>query len=126
VFNYYGFKSNETTQSVSEEGQAIEQQPVLSVLLERHSAIITTSALYTSHLHGIDEVDEDGIVPSEGGNGPPQLVQHGVPIANWDRLTGEETRRVVRDGGVLKRGIRYSLTCRDIEKVTNVKAFGRH
>ena len=40
-------------------------------------------------------------------------------------LTGPEVRKVMKEGGVLKRGIRYSLTCRDVERVSGVKSFIR-
>lgn len=51
------------------------------------------------------------------------LADLGVPIANWDRVTGADAIRVMSEGGVLKRALRFSLTCRDVEKVAQLKAF---
>lgn len=51
------------------------------------------------------------------------LTDLGVPIANADRLTGADVVRVMSEGGVLKRATRYSLTCRDVAKVAQLKAF---
>jgi alkylated DNA repair protein alkB homolog 6 len=56
---------------------------------------------------------------------PPIITDLGVKIANWQMLTGNEVRRVMEQGGVLKRDVRYSLTCRDVERVSNVKSFIR-
>ncbi|KAI0742945.1 hypothetical protein C8Q80DRAFT_1273523 [Daedaleopsis nitida] len=91
-------------------GRPIDPTPVLSLLLEPRSLVITTAALYTSHLHGIDEVTEDSFAP--GGRSP------GEKIANAGLLHGQAERTAVGDGGTLERGLRYSLTCRDVEKVT--------
>jgi alkylated DNA repair protein alkB homolog 6 len=126
VFHYYDYMNAavRTQPSIPEEGRAVNPTPVLSILLEPRSVIITRSALYTSHLHGIQEVEEDVILPGQDGKGP-QLANVGVPIANRTMLTGEEERRVAREGGVLKRGIRYSLTCRDVTRVANAKSMGR-
>jgi alkylated DNA repair protein alkB homolog 6 len=126
VFSYYDYEAaTGTEQPLPEEGRAVNATPILSVLLERRSAIITTSSLYTSHLHGIQELEEDVIVLGEDGK-TPHLANVGIPIANWSMLAGEEERRVAREGGVLKRGTRYSLTCRDVAKVVNAKSIGRH
>lgn len=76
--------------------------------------MITTGSLYTSHLHGIDDLTED-VIPSSGHK-----------IANKDLLGGSEAREAVLNGGVLERKIRYSLTCRDVERVaTRIPLLGR-
>lgn len=125
MFHYYDYlNTTGTVPSIPEEGRAVNPTPVLSILLEPRSAIITRSSLYTSHLHGIQELEEDVVVLGEDGKGP-HLANVGVPIANWTMLTGEEGRRVAQEGGVLKRGVRYSLTCRDVTKVGNAKSVGR-
>jgi hypothetical protein len=66
---------------------------------------------------------EDG-VSREDSQGPPTLSDINVRIDNWEMVTGEEFRKVMDEGGVLKRGPRHSLTCRDVERVTRVKSFG--
>ncbi|KAJ7271121.1 hypothetical protein C8J57DRAFT_298247 [Mycena rebaudengoi] len=124
VFHYYKYKQetvNDSTASKTE-GRSIDSTPVLSVLLEPRSVVITEHSLYSAHLHGISEITEDSIVAGDAGT-PPTLADLGVPIANWDKVTGEEAIRVMSKGGVLKRATRYSLTCRDVEKVAQLKAF---
>jgi alkylated DNA repair protein alkB family protein 6 len=125
VFHYYSYKSEGSENRSSDGGRVVNPNPALSVLLEPRSVIITTSLLYTSHLHGIQELDEDTIVPAENG-GMPLVGGLNVPIANWNMLTGENERYVVQHGGILRRGTRYSLTCRDVEKVASGKTFLRH
>ncbi|KIM82017.1 hypothetical protein PILCRDRAFT_820910 [Piloderma croceum F 1598] len=132
VFHYYNYKSedalatSESSNQSSEAGRVVNPVPILSVLLEPRSVIITTSSLYTSHLHGIQELHEDIIVPTSAEDGQIPLVAGlDVPIANWHMLTGENERRIVQDGGTLRRGTRYSLTCRDVEKVAGGTTFLR-
>lgn len=48
-----------------------------------------------------------------------------MEIANWQLLTGEEVKAVMNEGGVLQRGVRYSLTCRDVERVSSARSFVR-
>jgi alkylated DNA repair protein alkB family protein 6 len=132
VFHYYNYKSedplaaSESTNQSSDTGRVVNPVPILSVLLEPRSVIITTSSLYTSHLHGIQELHEDVIAPTSAADTRiPLVVGLDVPIANWQMLTGENERRIVRDGGTLRRGTRYSLTCRDVEKVAGGTTFLR-
>lgn len=94
---------------VSSAGKPIDPTPILSLLLEPRSLVITTSSLYTAHLHGIDELLEDKFV--EDGR-PPQ-----ERIANFDMLREGAEKAAVASGGILERGMRFSLTCRDVEKV---------
>lgn len=78
-----------------------------------------------SSLRGrIQEISEDR-VSAESSTSPPIITDLGVKVANWQMLTGEEVRRVMEQGGILKRGVRYSLTCRDVERVSNVKSLIR-
>ncbi|KAH9914054.1 uncharacterized protein BXZ73DRAFT_55170 [Epithele typhae] len=118
VFNYYQYKPDDPpapsdTPSAPEAqrtGRAIDPKPVLRLLLEPRSLVITTSSMYADHLHGIDElyVDKfeiDGTTPEKR-------------IANFDALKDPAARAAVEAGGILERGLRYSLTCRDVEKVT--------
>ena len=93
-------------------GRPIDPTPILSLLLEPRSLVITTSSLYESHLHGIEELYEDKF--HIDGTTPQQR------IANFDALTDPAARAAVEAGGILERGLRYSLTCRDVERVTAV------
>jgi len=72
----------------------------------------------------IQEIEEDHVTPGNEGS-PPLLADLGVKIDNWEMLTGTEGKRIVQEGGVLRRGTRYSLTCRDVKRVTNGKSLGR-
>ncbi|KAI0772343.1 hypothetical protein BD413DRAFT_612513 [Trametes elegans] len=90
-------------------GRAIDPTPVLSLVLEPRSLVITTASLYTAHLHGIDAVLEDNF----GGDGRPPEER----IANFGLLRGQAERDAVVNGLKLERGMRFSLTCRDVEKV---------
>lgn len=105
-------------------GRVVDNAPVLSVLLEPRSVIITTSSLYTSHLHGIQETAEDILVSSTVSQ-VPLVAGLGVPIANWDLIATDSYRKIGAEDIVLRRGIRYSLTCRDVERVAGGKTFLR-
>ncbi|KAF4588768.1 hypothetical protein EYR40_010322 [Pleurotus pulmonarius] len=115
VFNYYEYMNDEEAQSVPQ-GKTINHTPVLTLLLEPRSVVITRSQLYTTHLHGINDLDIDEIRP-KGDLSPPTVSPFDSPIANWTRLTNPEIKRAVELGGSLKRRTRYSLTCRDVERV---------
>ena len=126
MFHYYDYKSDDAlaANQSSDTGRVVNPTPVLSVLLEPRSVIITTASLYTSHLHGIQELNEDIIVPA--GEGQMPLVGGlNVPVANWHMLTGEKERNLMQNGGTLRRETRYSLTCRDVERVAMGKTFLR-
>jgi len=101
----------------------IDSTPVHSVFLEPRSLIITTASLYTSHLHGIQEIQEDAFISVKNGESP-RLAELGVPLTNWQLVMEDHVRAVFERGGILQRGVRYSLTCRDVERVANSKAFG--
>ncbi|KAI0292982.1 hypothetical protein B0F90DRAFT_1644327 [Multifurca ochricompacta] len=79
---------------------AHEREPILSLLLEPRSLVITTREQYTARAHGIDVVMEDRIRDFE--------------LANAAMLSSGD------DGDVLQRRTRYSLTCRDVARVMNV------
>ncbi|KAK7014233.1 putative alpha-ketoglutarate-dependent dioxygenase ABH6 [Favolaschia claudopus] len=120
TFHYYQY----SPQSDGEVGgRSIDPTPIMTTLLEPRSVVITKDALYSSHLHAIREIEEDTITAGGDPKVPPVLSDLGVPIANWDRVTGTDALRVMSEGGVLKRTARYSLTCRDVEKVAQLKAF---
>ncbi|KZT68014.1 hypothetical protein DAEQUDRAFT_728280 [Daedalea quercina L-15889] len=123
LFHYYRYKpSPAMTDSPAEaaisptdsEGRAIDSDPVLSVLLEPRSLVITRSSLYQTHLHGIDGAHAD-ILPSPTDNNTASSVR----IANTELLTNAATMEVVVNGGTLERGPRYSLTCRDVARVAS-------
>lgn len=108
-----------TSSDTSTSGRGIDPKPVVTVLLEPRSMVITSSSLYTSHLHGIQDLEEDILLPMDDDSGP-RVAGLDVPIANWGMLAGS---RGAGSGCTLKRGTRYSLTCRDVEKVAGGKAF---
>ncbi|KAI0673182.1 hypothetical protein C8Q78DRAFT_970439 [Trametes maxima] len=95
--------------NVSGSGRPMDPNPVLSLLLESRSLVITTSSLYTSHLHGIDELQVDSF--ASDGRAPQER------IANFGMLRGSSEKDAIVSGGTLERGMRFSLTCRDVEKV---------
>ena len=119
VFNYYRYKPDASLmpgvqisapdEPISSTGRPIDPTPILSLLLEPRSLVITTSSLYSSHLHGIDGLVEDKFEE----DGRPARER----IANYDLLRGKAERQAVANGSMLERGLRYSLTCRDVEKV---------
>ncbi|KAK7055520.1 putative alpha-ketoglutarate-dependent dioxygenase ABH6 [Favolaschia claudopus] len=122
TFHYYQY-TPQSDGEVGVGGRSIDPTPIMTTLLEPRSVVITKDALYSSHLHAIREIEEDAITASGDPKVPPVLSDLGVPIANWDRVTGTDALRVMSEGGVLKRTARYSLTCRDVEKVAQLKAF---
>ncbi|KAG8814573.1 hypothetical protein FRC17_001070, partial [Serendipita sp. 399] len=135
IFHYLRYKPETETEgstSVTEKaegmgkdgnhGRVIDQQPVLSLLLEPRSVIITTGTLYKEHLHFIDEITEDWIEvediggASEVGNPPnsnklleetdSDKLQKRVRIDNWDLLSEETKEAVVASEGRLARSTR--------------------
>lgn len=122
MFHYYRYKSrggtvdsDKNSDDAQGDGRPIDPIPVLSVLLERRSLVITTTTFYRSYLHGIDAVTEDRFSPSIA-DGDKQSTP---TVANVDLLSDSTERAAVLNGGVLERDIRYSLTCRDVEKVAS-------
>ncbi|EIW76638.1 hypothetical protein CONPUDRAFT_129924 [Coniophora puteana RWD-64-598 SS2] len=141
VFHYYSYRNDgvdhgalnassspSTRAHDASRGRSVNDVPVLSVFLEPRSAIITTDALYTAHLHGIDDVHRDTFVgagrlrlPRSEGDFKGDIDE--VQIANWRAVKDGESARVLEGGGELERGTRYSLTCRDVPKVAAGDAF---
>ncbi|THU85515.1 hypothetical protein K435DRAFT_831090 [Dendrothele bispora CBS 962.96] len=122
VFHYYQYKTADDNleTSVNANGRIIDTIPALSVLLEPRSVVITTGDFYKSYLHGIQEITEDNFIGGDGVSAP-MIAGLNVEIANWKTLAGSEAKKVVLDGGALERRVRYSLTCRDVENVANLK-----
>ena len=108
---------------VSLSGRGINSKPVVTVFLEPRSIIITSSSLYTSHLHGIQDLQQDILQPADDGY--PKVADLDVPIANWGMLTSSNEMLTGSKGSTLKRGTRYSLTWRDVKRVASVQAFIR-
>ncbi|KAF9074374.1 hypothetical protein BDP27DRAFT_1258892 [Rhodocollybia butyracea] len=119
AFHYYRY-TTENQDVLDATARIIVPTPVLSVLLEPRSVIITSGSMYTSHLHGIQEQKVDHITAGDGETGcPPKFTDLDVVVANWRLLTGTQVKSAMFKGGALERGVRYSLTCRDVEKVAS-------
>ncbi|KAI0697800.1 hypothetical protein BC835DRAFT_1405596 [Cytidiella melzeri] len=121
VFHYYRYipadiaRSNEVEPEEGGKGRSIDNTPVMSVLLEPRSLVITTQDLYTAHLHGIDDVEVDVFpAPASGLQVPPAFR-----MANIDLISDAGMKAAVTNGGTLERRVRYSLTCRDVERVVS-------
>ncbi|KAI0791046.1 hypothetical protein C8Q75DRAFT_759099 [Abortiporus biennis] len=135
VFHYYQYHPDQQTNTSSPSpsssevsptlGKSIDKTPIFSLLLEPRSLVITTSSLYTTHLHGIDDLEED-VFLSPGDHTGDDLSTQAIRIANVNLLAGQKEREILRDGGVLKREVRYSLTCRDVERVATKLPFLKH
>lgn len=121
MFHYYQYKSDEGRPAESDEttsgGRMIDPRTVLSLLLEPRSLVITTASLYKDHLHGIDAIAADVFQPTNDCSSTDTISDEGpVRISNWSLLGDEKIKEVVKSGGVLRRGTRISLTCRDVER----------
>jgi len=79
---------------------ALDPIPAWRILQEPRSLLITTDALYTDFLHGIEDVAEDVDLGPE-------------TVANWDLLRSSEAFAAGRNA----RELRTSLTYRDVLKV---------
>jgi alkylated DNA repair protein alkB family protein 6 len=86
--------------------------------------IITSGRLYEEYLHWIEEVERDEIC-AVSEDKEEEDWKRKVKIANWEDIRGEKERAVLEKGGVLERGTRVSLTCRDVEKVKKTLLIGR-
>ena len=86
------------------------REPKLSLFLEPRSLIITAQDQYTEYAHGIDAVSEDRVARGD------------LDLANAGMLSngGSSEGSLLAEAGVLSRGTRYSLTCRDVARVMNV------
>lgn len=128
------------------EGRTIAKVPLARVYLAPRSLLVMSSALYTTHLHGISEITEDIITSLPATNGttagpvpthpegqtPDDTTASGggrgrtaVPVANLG-LLASEIQRTVRDTGsyVSPRGTRVSLTFRRVGRVMKGGALG--
>ncbi|KAH7872486.1 hypothetical protein F5879DRAFT_801191 [Lentinula edodes] len=127
AFHYYKYMTGSQGQNATEPrsedvARIIDPTPVMSVLLEPRSVVITSGSLYTSHLHG---QIVDHFTAGFDDLHPPKFADFDVTVANWRLLGGRDAKDAVINGGHLERGIRYSLTCRDVEKVANSALLGR-
>lgn len=122
--HYYRYASTEDAAKISSEseqpkapsaGRTIDPEPVLSLLLEPRSLVITMSSLYEEHLHGIEAISEDVLLATEKGEAEHHVK--GFRVGNWKLLKRDIEQQVATFGGVLKRDTRVSLTCRDVEQV---------
>lgn len=102
----------DVTEKKSESGDAAQVVKKWRVLQEPLSLLLTTGNAYTDTLHGIAEVKEDIDLTSE-------------TVANWNLLG--DTSQIEANGGRNERTIRYSLTFRDVLKVSSIPStiFGR-
>jgi alkylated DNA repair protein alkB family protein 6 len=94
------------------------REPVLSLLLEPRSLVITAQEQYTAHAHGIDSVTGDRFGEFVWANA--EMVGRGPGGSE-----GAGSPSLSTEGRVLLRGTRYSLTFRDVARVMNVSAGGR-
>lgn len=99
----------------------MEPTPLLTLILEPRSVVVTTGDLYAMHLHGIDEVDADAFI----GDGFLLLPDgsHSA-IVNRHMIQDKSIAQVVESGGTIERATRYSLTCRDVERVAGGRIVG--
>lgn len=98
------------------DGDGVGRRRRWRVLQERRSLLVTMGECYEGCLHGIEgvEVDEGlGALGPEGGG-----------VLNWEFLREETRGKVEREGGSLRRGVRVSLTCRDVVRVRRVRGLG--
>jgi alkylated DNA repair protein alkB family protein 6 len=93
------------------------REPVLSLLLEPRSLVITTEEQYTARAHGIDSVTQDRVGEFVWANA--DMVGSGLGGRGEGATSGPPT-----EGEVLPRGTRYSLTFRDVARVMNVSVGG--
>lgn len=133
VFHYYRYKDTHTdvadpsegdtpAENTGSRGKAIDKTPVMSLLLEPRSLVITTQDFYTSHLHGIDDVETDMFSVPSGDH----TTSTAGTVANIDLISDPSLKAVAKSGGELARHARYSLTCRDVQRVVSGGvAFGR-
>lgn len=80
---------------------------VTRILQEPGSLLVTAHQAYTSFLHGISAIEEDIDL------GP-------ATVANWDLLSAGAREKIVASGDKNKRGVRTSLTYRDVLKVKKI------
>ena len=104
----------EKSQGDDEGGAEQVRKPKWRILQEPGSLLVTMGELYGETLHGIAEVEVDEQLGPEG-------------IANWELV--EDKEAYTDDVGRKRRGMRVSLTYRDVRKVAKLggalKMFGK-
>jgi alkylated DNA repair protein alkB homolog 6 len=90
--------------------------PLLSLLLEPRSLVITAHEQYTARAHGINSLVEDRVRALE--------IANAGMLGNGGSWSGALHTGAGGDGDLevvlLRRQTRYSLTCRDVARVMNV------
>ncbi|KAF9054139.1 hypothetical protein BJ165DRAFT_1337285 [Panaeolus papilionaceus] len=112
VFHYYQYKERDEGES-NGTGRSVDKSAVMSLLLEPRSLVISSGEMYTTHLHGIDSLEED-IVTVDLSNNPSA-----VSLSNFNQLADQELKMSIERMEPLKRSVRYSLTCRDVARVSS-------
>jgi alkylated DNA repair protein alkB family protein 6 len=87
----------------AKEDGALNPEPVWRILQEPRSLLITTEGLYSDYLHGIDDIEKDINLSPE-------------TVVNWELLGRPGEIR----GGEIRRGLRTSLTYRDVLKISRL------
>jgi len=79
----------------------------------------STRHVPTLLLNSIQGVQED-VISSEG---PEETSPEYIPvrIANLELLQDEGIKSTIERGEILRRSVRYSLTCRDVGRVANLR-----
>lgn len=95
----------------AEGGESNEARaPKWRIFQEPRSLLVTTGSMYTDYMHGIAEREVDeGIGPCD--------KQTGTGVVNWDLLRNQKGFQKDLVDGRHERGIRVSLTYRDVLKV---------
>lgn len=118
--------SNREQEVKTKSGRVIDiANPVLTMLLEPRSLVITTGELYTSHLHGIEPlaIDDFSYISSTSPKPTDSNPENGRRIANLLMMADGRLREVVQEGRTIERQTRVSLTCRDVERVFGMSHF---
>jgi alkylated DNA repair protein alkB homolog 6 len=136
VFNYHRYSEEQDTSpelslagARASSGRSVDPRPLLSLLLEPRSLVITAKELYTQHLHGIEPLEQDVLAPHnshlEDSSGcDDRHDQHAIQVANWRMLRCDKEMLAACNGGVLERKTWISLTCREVENVLGGKGLG--
>ncbi|KAG2130350.1 hypothetical protein DEU56DRAFT_467077 [Suillus clintonianus] len=122
IFHYYQYKDKDSLSvDPGSMGRGVDPMPILSLFLEPRSVVVTTGELYTAHLHGINEVAADTFT----GDGF-LLLSNGSHsrIGNRYMIQDKAVVGIIESGGTIERTTRYSLTCRDVEKVASGRIAG--
>ena len=133
VFHYYQYRADAVGDAASNgNGKTIDNRPALSVILEPRSLIISSGTMYTSHLHGYVPLHMYSLVPALIRTALPRIegvtedviacAPHfaGQAIANLAQLEDPQIKQLIGTGTPLQRGVRYSLTCRDVDRVLHL------